>query len=62
MTGEQAQLLKNLIVLCYYGLPEVHREIGYQPEPYIAAVTRRRLDRYGSQIRAVEAAMGGDPT
>ena len=41
--------------MCYYELPEVQREIGYDPEPYIAAVSRRRLERYGPEIRAHEA-------
>ncbi|HEX6522915.1 MAG TPA: hypothetical protein VF070_23375 [Streptosporangiaceae bacterium] len=49
-----AERLKGLIVMCYYALPEVQREIGYEPGPYIAAVTRRRLERYGAEIRAHE--------
>lgn len=55
--------LKGLIVMCYYELPEVKEEIGYRPDPYIAAVSRRRLARYGAQIRAGEAATlaGGPP-
>ena len=48
--------LKGLVVMCYYELPEVKEEIGYRPDPYIAAVSRRRLARYGAQIRAGEAA------
>ena len=46
--------LKGFIAMCYYELPEVQREIGYDPAPYIAAVSRRRLDSYGPQIRADE--------
>jgi hypothetical protein len=53
--AELVRRLKSVIVMCYYELPEVQREIGYDPEPYIAAVSRRRLDRYGPQIRAHEA-------
>jgi hypothetical protein len=49
-----AERLKGLIVMCYYELPEVKAEIGYAPDPYIAAVARRRLDRYGPEIRATE--------
>jgi hypothetical protein len=49
--------LRGLIVMCYYELPEVKEEIGYRPGPYIAAVSRRRLDSYGPQIRAGEAAV-----
>jgi hypothetical protein len=48
------QRLKGLVVMCYYELPEVKAEIGYQPGPYIAAVTRRRLESYGAEIRAAE--------
>src|SRR6266851_2242970 len=38
-------------------LLQVQREIGYDPGPYIAAVSRRRLESYGPQIRAGEAAV-----
>jgi hypothetical protein len=51
------QRLKGLIVLCYYELPEVKEQLGYRPGPYIAAVSRRRLESYGAQIRAGEAAV-----
>lgn len=51
--------LKGFIAMCYYELPEVQREIGYEPAPYIAAVSRRRLDSYGPQVRAGEAAVTG---
>ncbi len=49
--------LKGFVTMCYYELPEVQREIGYDPAPYIAAVSRRRLDSYGPQVRAGEAAV-----
>jgi hypothetical protein len=49
--------LKGFIAMCYYELPEVQREIGYDPAPYIATVSRRRLESYGPQIRAGEAAV-----
>jgi hypothetical protein len=48
--GAAAELvlrLVSVVTMCYYQLPEVQREIGYDPAPYIAAVTRRRLERYG---------------
>jgi hypothetical protein len=47
--------------MCYYELPEVQREIGYDPAPYIAAVSRRRLESYGPDIRAGEAAVTAAP-
>jgi hypothetical protein len=49
--------LKGFVTMCYYELPEVQREIGYDPAPYIAAVSRRRLDSYGPQVRTGEAAV-----
>ncbi len=55
--AEMVQRLKSVVTMCYYDLPEVQREIGYDPEPYIAAVSRRRLEAYGPQIRAGEAAV-----
>ena len=54
--AEMVQRLKSVVTMCYYDLPEVQREIGYDPAPYIAAVSRRRLETYGPQIRAGEAA------
>jgi hypothetical protein len=56
-TAEIVQRLKGVVTMCYYDLPEVQREIGYDPDPYIAAVSRRRLAAYGPQIRAGEAAV-----
>jgi hypothetical protein len=57
VAAEMAKRLKGVVTMCYYDLPEVQREIGYQPGPYIAAVSRRRLESYGPQIRAGEAAV-----
>jgi choline dehydrogenase-like flavoprotein len=60
--GGVVRRLKGLFVFCYYELPEVKEEIGYRPDPYIAAVSRRRLASYGPQIRAGEAAvLAGGP-
>ena len=55
--AELVRRLKSVITMCYYELPEVQREIGYDPAPYIAAVSRRRLESYGPQIRAGETAV-----
>ena len=55
--AELVQRLKSVVTMCYYDLPEVQREIGYDPDPYIAAVSRRRLESYGDQVRAGEAAV-----
>ena len=51
------QRLRGLVVMCYYELSPVQREIGYDPAPYIAAVSRRRLDTYGPEIEAAESAI-----
>jgi hypothetical protein len=46
------QRVKGVVVMCYYELPESKREIGYEPGPYIAEVSKRRLELYGDEIRA----------
>ncbi len=55
--AELVQRLRGVIVMCYYELPEVQREIGYDPVPYIAAVSRRRIESYGPEILGGEAAV-----
>jgi len=62
--GPAAELvwrLRSAIAVCYYELPEVQREIGYDPAPYVAAVSRRRLESYRQDIRAGEAAVTARP-
>jgi hypothetical protein len=54
--GVGLQLIKSLVVFSYYELPAVKEQLGYRPDAYIAAVSRRRLASYGAQIRAGEAA------
>ena len=55
LAAQLVQRLRGLVVMCYYELPTVQREIGYDPAPYIAAVSRRRLDSYGPEIAAAAA-------
>jgi hypothetical protein len=55
MVGGMVQRVKGVVVMCYYELAETKREIGYQPGPYIELVSRRRLERYGDEIRAAAA-------
>lgn len=55
--GPALQRIKGLIVMCYYELPEVKDQLGYRPDAYIAAVSRRRLASHGPQIRTGEAAL-----
>jgi hypothetical protein len=55
------QRVKGIVVMCYYELPESKREIGYQPGPYIAEVSRRRLELHGDEIRAASGdSVSGD--
>jgi hypothetical protein len=56
VAAQLVQRLRGLVVMCYYELSPVQREIGYDPAPYIAAVSRRRLESYGPEIEAAEAA------
>jgi hypothetical protein len=60
--AKMLQRLKSVVTMCYYELPEVQREIGYDPDPYIAAVSRRRLESHGPQIRAAEGDSGDSGT
>jgi len=55
--GTALARVKALVVMCYYELPQVKEQIGYRPDAYIAAVSRRRLASYGPQIQAGEAAV-----
>jgi hypothetical protein len=48
------RLVKSVVVLCYYELPEVKARLGYDPDAYVAEVAARRLARYGAEIRAAE--------
>lgn len=50
-------LIKGLVVMCYYELPDVKEQIGYRPDDYIALVSQRRLASYRAQIQAGEAAV-----
>jgi hypothetical protein len=57
IAGLVARRVKGVLVMCYYELPPVQREIGYDPARFIAGVSRRRLASYGPEIRAGEAAV-----
>jgi choline dehydrogenase-like flavoprotein len=46
--------LRALAALCYYDVPEVRARIGYEPDPHIARVARRRMERFGEEIRRAE--------
>jgi hypothetical protein len=50
-------LVKGLVVMCYYELPDVQEQIGYRPDDYIALVSQRRLATYSAQILAGQAAV-----
>jgi hypothetical protein len=53
--GNVARKLRSLVAMCYYELADVKEELGYRPDPYIAAVARRRLESYRAEIEAGEA-------
>jgi hypothetical protein len=46
------RLVKSVVVLCYYELPEVRESLGYRPDAYVAQVAARRIALYGNEIRA----------
>jgi len=54
---ELANLLTGIVAMCYYELPGAKRELGYDPDPYIADQARRRRERYGEDIRRAEEAV-----
>lgn len=53
--GNAARKLRSLVAMCYYELADVKAELGYRPDPYIAAAARRRLESYRAEIEAGEA-------
>lgn len=55
------KLMKGIVIMCYYDLPEVGEQLGYHPREHIADVTLRRLERYGNAIRDGEEAVFTDP-
>lgn len=49
-----AKALKASVTQGFYELRPVKQKLGYVPEPWIAAVAKRRLERYGPAIREHE--------
>ena len=49
-----ARALNQLISLACYEVPEVMEAVGYQPAPWIAEVTRKRLTVYAADVRKQE--------
>jgi hypothetical protein len=50
--GTVLRLVKSVVVLCYYDLPEVRSALGYHPNDYVAEVKARRIALYGKEIGA----------
>jgi hypothetical protein len=46
------RLAKGLVAFCWYEQPQVRAALGYDPDGYIAAVSRRRLERYRDEVSA----------
>jgi hypothetical protein len=44
------RLVKSVVVMCYYDLPEVRAALGYDPDRYVAEVAARRIALYGKEI------------
>lgn len=44
------RMLGDLIVICYYEQPEVRRQIGYLPDPWIAERSALRLGQWRDEI------------
>jgi len=54
------RLMKGLVVMSYYELPETRAQLGYEPDAYIADLARRRMETHGDEIRAADAAVLAD--
>lgn len=52
---EVARLLKAPLVLAYYEQPPIRDQLGYDPDPWIAAAAERRLVTWSREIRQHEA-------
>jgi hypothetical protein len=52
---ELAKGVKGLLALGYYEQPAVLDQIDYHPERWIAEVSKRRMDKYGDEVRRGEA-------
>ena len=44
------RLVKSVVVMCYYDLPEVRAALGYDPDGYVAEVSARRIALYGKEV------------
>ena len=61
VAGQLVQRLRGLVVMCYYELATAQAEIGYRPVLHPAPASRRRLESYGPEIAAGEAAVTAAP-
>jgi choline dehydrogenase-like flavoprotein len=46
------RLLRDLVVFSYFEQPDVRASVGYDPDPFIAAVSSVRVGRWGDAIEA----------
>jgi hypothetical protein len=53
-------LLRGLVVMHFYALPEVEESLGYHPAGYVAAKARQRQERYADEIARAEQAVYAD--
>lgn len=53
-------LLRGLVVMHYYALPEVEEALGYHPASYVATMAQQRQERYADEIARAEQALSAD--
>lgn len=56
-THELAKVLKGLLCMAYYEMPEVMDAIDYHPDAWLAEVDARRRARYSAEIERHERAL-----
>jgi hypothetical protein len=53
--GKFAFGIKGLIAFAYFEHPSLRDELHYHPDQWIAQVAKRRLEKYGDEVRAHDA-------
>jgi choline dehydrogenase-like flavoprotein len=59
--ADAVRRISGLIAMCYYDLPDVKEELGFRPEPYIALVSHRRINTYGTDILSRQTTLPREP-
>jgi hypothetical protein len=53
-------LLRGLVVMHFYALPELEESLDYHPANYVATLARQRQERYADEIARAEQAVYAD--